>query len=144
VVWAVAPGHDITLNSEQIIRLAGAARDDHQVQSLSLVLLHPLSGESVRIPLARGAAQVNGSYDWDVAQADLLPGEYLEYYFEAYDNDTVSGPQRAITQTYRIRMPELNEIVENATREVQTQTVSMEQLRRRARSCKNSWSRSPK
>ncbi len=129
IVWAVEPGHDVVINSEQVIRLAGAARDDHQVQSLGLILLHPLTGEAVRITLAGGSSQITGSYDWDVAQADLLPGEYLEYYFEAYDNDTVSGPKRAITQTYRIRMPELNEIVENATREVQTQAVSMEQLK---------------
>lgn len=129
VVWAVEPGHDMVINSQQVIRLAAAARDDHQVQSLGLIMLHPLTGESVRIPLAGGLPQTSSSYDWDVAQADLLPGEYLEYYFEAYDNDTVSGPKRAITQTYRIRMPELNEIVENATREVQTQAVSMEQLK---------------
>ncbi|MBU1651021.1 hypothetical protein KKA00_02280, partial [bacterium] len=46
----------------------------------------------------------------DFTEMDLLPGDILDYKFEAWDNDEISGPKRAETPIQRLRFPTMGEI----------------------------------
>ena len=129
IVQAISPGRDITLDDEQTISLVVMARDDHLVDSLSMVWMHPLTGDKVRINLGGGSAQLESQYQWNLKEQDLLPGEYLEYYFEAVDNDTVSGPKHSITPVYCIRIPDLNESIEAASKNLQERVITLEEVK---------------
>jgi hypothetical protein len=40
----------------------------------------------------------------------LLPGDKIEYYFEVWDNDGVTGSKSAKTQTMLFKAPTIDEI----------------------------------
>jgi len=46
----------------------------------------------------------------DFTDMNLLPGDVLDYKFEAWDNDDISGPKRAETPVQRLRFPTMEEI----------------------------------
>jgi len=50
------------------------------------------------------------SYDWDLSELNLLPGDIVEYLVEVFDNDEISGPKKSATAPFLIRFPTINEI----------------------------------
>lgn len=47
------------------------------------------------------------SFNWDLAERNLFPGDKLHFYLEAYDEDPVYGPKAGRTRTYHIEYPTL-------------------------------------
>ena len=51
-------------------------------------------------------------FDWDVnnqTPLDPVPGDVIDYYFEVWDNDAISGAKSAQTRVYQLRMPSMAE-----------------------------------
>ena len=60
-------------------------------------------------------------YFLDANRFNLLPGDKIEYYFEVWDNDGVSGSKSAKTQTMLFKAPtvdEMNDITDKANSEI--------------------------
>jgi len=49
-------------------------------------------------------------YFFDASRFELLPGDKIEYYFEVWDNDGVTGAKSAKTQTMLFKAPTINEM----------------------------------
>ncbi|MFA6469392.1 MAG: DUF4175 family protein [Bacteroidota bacterium] len=53
-------------------------------------------------------------YLWDLSLLGLVPEDVVEYFAEVQDNDRVTGPKSARSQTYLIRLPSLEEVFSDA------------------------------
>ncbi len=49
-------------------------------------------------------------HNWNLAGLQLVPEDVLAYYVEIFDNDNVSGPKAARSETYLVRLPSLDEV----------------------------------
>jgi hypothetical protein len=49
-------------------------------------------------------------YFLDASRFELLPGDKIEYYFEVWDNDGVTGSKSAKTQTMLFKAPTIDEM----------------------------------
>jgi hypothetical protein len=67
------------------------------------------SGEQ---PMGLNKQQITQPYYYflDASRFDVLPGDKIEYYFEVWDNDGVSGAKSAKTQTMLFKAPTIEEL----------------------------------
>lgn len=108
---------DTTLSQQMLI--SGTAGDDYLISQCYFVY-HILDNQKkvkkiVRSPLKSGAQLVHFTHYFDVATLKLAPGEQVEFYVEAWDNDAVNGSKsrRSQVQSWRApNMAELNKIME--------------------------------
>lgn len=64
-------------------------------------------------------------YRWNLTGLHLVPEDVISYYAEVFDNDAVSGPKPARSETYLLRLPSLDEVFHDVA---QSQTESIESL----------------
>jgi hypothetical protein len=76
-------------------------------------------------------------YLWKLAGLHLVPEDVLSYFVEVADNDNVSGPKKAVSETYTLRLPSLDEVLADAdlnqsasTEEIQQALEKAEQARK--------------
>lgn len=75
----------------------------------------------VDIPIPHGPVSgLDVPYIWNLAKLSMVPEDEVEFYFEVYDNDVVSGPKMARTGTMTLRFPSLEEVLKKAE-DTQTQ-----------------------
>ncbi|HPG39173.1 MAG TPA: hypothetical protein PLP19_03720 [bacterium] len=125
LVDIVQPGKDIDLGDDMTIPLLIEARDDYGVSLLRLAYqVLPQGDEQIdssRFVLQKlqgfdyGKDILRVGLDWDLSTSDLMPTDVVVYYVEGYDNDTISGPKRAVSKMYRARFPSLYEIYQDIT-----------------------------
>ncbi len=53
-------------------------------------------------------------HSWDMTELGLVPGDQIEYYFEIWDNDGVTGSKSTRSQKMLFKAPSMKEIFENA------------------------------
>ena len=63
------------------------------------------------------------SYLWDFANKNYVPEDVIEYYFEVFDNDNVSGPKSSRSEMYKLRLPSFEEVFAEAEKN-QTETIA--------------------
>jgi len=113
----LSPGFDVNLNDEMMLPLKVRIFDDFGFSSL--VLKYTIysqdhqSEENVAVLHFSDRIKTEGdvSFNWDMDQFNLYPGDYILYHFELADNDRVSGPKVTSTRQYVARLPSLDEIV---------------------------------
>lgn len=124
------PGKNSDLDKTMSIQLEAEASDDFGV---SLIRLQYTRGEtSGSMALGRyEKAQpiVRASHVWDLSPLDLFPGDLVSYYIEAFDNDTVNGPKRAVSPTRTVRLPSMAEMFNAVSQSRQTQGELLQSMR---------------
>ncbi|RMF68391.1 MAG: hypothetical protein D6743_03410, partial [Calditrichaeota bacterium] len=134
VVEITFPGRDVDLNKDMLLPLTIEAQDDFGFSRIRLAYkifeggiqegkLHFLS-----LPVARAQDKILLNYTWDLSELKIFPGDLVSYYAEAFDNDTVSGPKRARSTTYRVRFPSIYEIYDEVARSQEESYDELEQL----------------
>jgi hypothetical protein len=109
VVRLLSPEQDKIVQKNAAIDIAYRARDDFGVQEIRLVyrisnqigtqqskLLEKLPAATRKLGLRK--------YRWELAMLDLAPGETVQFYIEADDNDSVSGPKVGRSTTRGIKV----------------------------------------
>jgi hypothetical protein len=127
-VEVTRPGRDAALDQTMRVPLTVEATDDYGISRLLLHYTNEKREQSGVLPLRsfpRATPLARVDYEWDLKRLDLFPDESVAYYVEAFDNDTVSGPKRAVSPTYRLRFPSMTELFDEliASQEVQSQTM---------------------
>jgi hypothetical protein len=86
----------------------------------------------VELPMpADERTQVVLPYTWDLKPLALVPEDQVQYYVEVFDNDRVSGPKSAVSETYTLRLPSLDEVFADVDRgNEQTMETLQETMRR--------------
>lgn len=134
VLADVFPGIDVTEASDSLLpkRLYfnGNISDDYGFTNLvfSYQQIKDANGKAkvekpVREPISFSRNATNQIYfhAWDFSELSLEPGDVLEYYFEVWDNDGVSGAKSSRTEIKVFKAPtlkELSEKTENSNAEI--------------------------
>ncbi len=129
-VLDLRPGKNADLDRTMTVQLEAEASDDFGV---SLIRLQYTRGEtSGTVSLGRydkAEPIVRASHLWDLSALDLFPGDVVSYYIEAFDNDTVNGPKRAVSPTRTIRLPSMAEMFNAVSQSRQTQADLLQSMR---------------
>jgi len=127
------PGTDRDLTEELFETLGIEAKDDFGFSALKLHFSiaserAPERQKVLNLPLINSGE--NGlvlAYGWDLSGLRLNPGDIVSYYAEVADNDAVSGPKKARSQTYRFRLPSLDEMIAEAAQGTEENLGALEQ-----------------
>ncbi|MDH3890438.1 MAG: hypothetical protein OEV49_05090 [candidate division Zixibacteria bacterium] len=126
----LSPGFDVNLGDEMILPLKVRIFDDFGFSSLvlkySIFSQRQMSEEHVAVLHFSDRIKTEGdvSFNWDMDQFSLYPGDYVLYHLELADNDRVTGPKVTSTRQYVARLPSLEEII------AQTETAGIERISR--------------
>ena len=133
VIELISPIENTNLSSDNRVVLIAKASDDYGFSKL--ILNYRLSASkyktpqteftSIDIPINKSLLDLDINYFWNLTALFLDVDDVVTYYLEIYDNDNISGPKSAKTQALTIRVPSLDEILNNAD---QLQTQSQEDL----------------
>jgi hypothetical protein len=130
----VLPGHNVDLGEDMAVNLKIVARDDYGFSGMTLKTRWMSEGleRAVRefaIPESRVAGErLEPAYFFDLADWGLMPEDVVYYYVEVRDNDAVSGPKTAISKTYAVRLPSLDEMMAEFEEERATDMNALDRL----------------
>ncbi|MFN0150500.1 MAG: DUF4175 family protein [bacterium] len=126
IVTLINPASDTTMSREMMLDVAAGAIDDFGISKMSLVFTKGDEGET-RVPMfqGRGGIELDKEFVWDLSEIELLPGEAITYFVEAWDNDGVLGAKRGQSRTLSIRFPTLAEIYDEVDEEETGQTETL-------------------
>jgi len=111
------PGHNVDLNDNMAIDLMIVARDDYGFSSLTLKTKWISEGREraardIAIPESRMQGErLEKAYFFDLADWGLMPEDFVEYYVEVADNDGIHGAKTAVSKTFTVRLPSLDEMM---------------------------------
>ena len=121
LVRIVEPGEDVEAPRGMVLPVVVSAIDDYGISVLSLrYALEGSSDESVLAldePGASGPREISRGVEWDLSETGLLPGRSLVYYAEVTDNDGVTGPKTARSESYVVRFPSMSELYSDVVSE---------------------------
>ena len=106
VVEVAEPVDGMEVDETTDLRIRYQATDDFGLQDATLVYTGPGGGEQ-RVPMHQGRferSSVFETFTWHVQDWELPDGDTLQFYVEVYDNDTISGPKRGVSETVTLRM----------------------------------------
>ena len=122
VIELISPNQNTMLANDNRVVLLAKASDDYGFSKL--LLNYRLSASkyetpqaefsSVEIPISKSLLELDVNYIWNLTQMYLAVDDVVTYYLEIFDNDNVSGPKSARTQTLTVRVPSLDEILNEA------------------------------
>ena len=128
------PRRDLTLDTLKPVKLAAIASDDYGLTELALEYLAPGQKQWQRVQLGASGQVQRVEYEWDLSPLNLQGGQGVSYRFMARDNNAVTGPRAAYSQTFRVtladlRPPEAQKRLEQAQEQ---QTEALQKLRQQA------------
>ncbi|OGQ89275.1 MAG: hypothetical protein A2289_15645 [Deltaproteobacteria bacterium RIFOXYA12_FULL_58_15] len=97
-----APASDLILKDDQNVDILWRAKDDFGVAEVNLVVERLGQANPQKIPLATSeqtGQRREDRYRWSLSDINLAPGNDVRFFLEAFDNDTISGPKRAVSAT---------------------------------------------
>ena len=100
------PQDGLEVDQGMTLQVQYEAEDDFGLQDATLVYFSPGS-EAQRISLHKGRfaqRQVQETFSWDTNQWPFPSGETVQFYIEVYDNDTISGPKKGVSQTLTLKV----------------------------------------
>ena len=86
---------------------------------------------SIEIPISKSLLELDINYIWNLTQMYLAVDDVVTYYLEIFDNDFISGPKSARTQSLTISVPSLDEILNNADQLQAQSETELEQVSKR-------------
>lgn len=117
VIDIVNPGADIEIMSAGGLQLIAEGEDDFGISSMELYwrnfsAFEPDTGVTFKTEPLKFSRDADGIFravfNWDLNW--LLPGDIIEYYIRAGDNNNVSGPNYTDSKSYTITYPTMAEM----------------------------------
>jgi len=126
----LSPGRDTDLTENMVVSFLVSGTDDFGFSGMNLVYRkEPDGGERSRsIPVDLESTVISQPFVWDLSNENLFPGDVVSYRIELYDNDTISGPKGAVSRTYTLRFPSLEEIYDAIDDAQEQQVADMEDM----------------
>ena len=100
------PQDGLEVDETMTLHIQYEAEDDFGLQDATLVYTSA-GGTAQRLPLHQGRfadRQAQETFAWDMQQWPLPAGETVEVFIEVYDNDTISGPKKGVSQTLTLKV----------------------------------------
>jgi len=92
--------------------------------------------KTIEIPFSKEKNEDNVAYLWDLNKLQISPSEEYEFYLEVFDNDRVTGPKSARTQTLRAKLPGIDEVLKETSEAQQTISRELENALKKANELK--------
>ena len=126
----LSPGRDTDLTENMVVSFVVSGTDDFGFSGMNLVYRKEPGGEerSRNIPVDLASTVLSQPFVWDLSTENLFPGDVVSYRIELYDNDAISGPKRAVSRTYTLRFPSLEEIYDEIDDAQEQQVSDMEDM----------------
>ncbi len=116
------PKVDKVVRQADVVELAYDAKDDFGLEEIRLVWKipsRPKGANKKTITRPGKKRTVRGTYSWSLAPLGLSPGEQVQFYLEALDNDTVKGPKTGRSATVTLKVFSAMENHRNLMKKVQ-------------------------
>jgi hypothetical protein len=101
----------------------GLIKDDYGFSKLTFNYRFLKSNDSLQdnsnkqfsesLPVSKNLNAEPFFYSWDMQSINVVAGDEVEYYFEVWDNDGITGAKSARSQSRIFKAPSLKEIAEN-------------------------------
>jgi len=121
----IEPNKDVSLANDNRLPLYLKISDDYGFTKL--LLHYRLSASKYEPPQKdfksleieiqqpdKNQKEADVSYIWNLSQMNLATEDVVSYYLEIFDNDNISGPKSAKSNTFNIRIPSLDELLAKA------------------------------
>lgn len=135
LVRIVEPGEDRELPRGMVLPLLVSAIDDYGISNIAIrYSMEGMAEEGVaRIGGAgpRSEREVVKEVEWDLSGTGIMPGTVMVYFAEAVDNDAVTGPKTARSESYLVRFPSMAELYRDVTGEHDEITEDLEDIAER-------------
>lgn len=136
----VTPQNDVTVDASAMLPIKIAIDDDYGFSSLTLNyrLAESKYGKksdlftSIKIPISYKEKSVTVPYLWDITKIGISPSDKYEFYCEIFDNDIVSGPKSARTQTIAVKLPSLDEVLDDSGKQQEEIRKDLEEIAKQA------------
>jgi hypothetical protein len=144
-VEIVSPGKNIDLTQSMTVDLFVRAKDDFGFSKLQIAWRLAKSRyeeesedfTTIDLPLQAGqTSPAEAPYHWDLSGMQLAPEDVISYYAEVFDNDNVSGPKSAKSETFQLRLPSLEEMFSDVATSHEQSVESMQQVAKEAEQLK--------
>jgi len=122
VIELLSPTQNLSLANDNRVNLIAKSSDDYGFSKL--VLKYRLSASRyetpqtefslIEIPIDKSLSEIDINYIWNLTPLFLAVDDVVTYYLEIFDNDFISGPKSAKTQILTVRVPSLDEILNEA------------------------------
>lgn len=128
------PGHNVDLGENMAVDLKIVARDDYGFSGMTLKTKWISEGREraardIAIPESRiQGERLEKAFFFDLADWGLMPEDFVEYYVEVKDNDAVNGAKTAISKTFTVRLPSLDEMMAEFEEEREADMGALDQL----------------
>ena len=135
------PGGDVDLPAGQRIPVEVFGQDDLGLTQLKLQYRKDPSDAWTDLPLARFGArprEARVESHWDASSLALLPGESASFRFELLDDNTISGPGRAVSPTFQLRFPSLADLYDKVDQKQGEAQATLEKVAERAKELQKS------
>ena len=99
------PNRDLVVRERDVVDILLDAKDDFGLEEVRLVWRSNGQNAGKRVLRRVGSERVvRHNYRWQLAELDLQAGEQVQFYIEATDNDSISGPKvgRSATVTLKV------------------------------------------
>ncbi len=114
----LSPGANIDVAGDETLPLLVRVTDDYGVSKLRLAykLVHSRYEQAavdltyVEIPLSGTGPDRLVPWNWLLPTLRLTPEDVIEYHAEVFDNDMVMGPKMAMSESYTLRLPSIDEV----------------------------------
>ncbi len=133
------PPAEVDIPSNLVQKVQLHAHDDYRIQRVNACLL--LNGEPPANPTIQlwayspqeakkihSATDFFVTFDWDLADFGLYPGDELEYTVEVWDNDAIDGPKSGRSKTHVIHYPTLVELLSRLNEKEEEQIDKLNDL----------------
>ena len=136
-VEIVSPGKNVDVAENLLLPLLVRAKDDFGFTRLRLGYRltqskyeRPGTEDSfIDLPLdQKDRTEAEVSHVWDLSALHLVPEDAVAYFVEIFDNDNVSGPKSARSQTYIVRLPSLEEVFADVAKTHDQSAESMQSV----------------
>jgi hypothetical protein len=133
-VEILEPGQDQDLTENMRVDLVIKISDDYGFSSLKLAYQILSSGnegeeKTVAIDIPNdNQTESEVQYRWSLSNFPLLPGDLVRYKAVVYDNDSFSGPKKAESKAYFVRLPSVDEIIAEVEKDQQGQVEDVESV----------------
>ena len=137
------PGRDVESPIDGTLPLKIEAEDDFGISALSLHYLiknnHTTKTDTTQIPLS--VKRINShsgqsSYLLNFNKLPLTFGDTLKYFARVLDNNAFSGASAAVSKTYSVRFPSLEELFESVEKQQEENANALEDVRDESRKLK--------
>ncbi len=142
-VQIVFPGQDVDLSKDLLLPLTIEGQDDFGISKLRLgfrILRQGLEEGDLRfvdLDLPKGNPdKLLSNHVWDMKELEITPQDVVAYFAEVFDNDSVSGPKAARSETFQARFPSIQELYDDVKASQQSAVDELAQLYEESKSLK--------